>query len=160
MQPQKTNELDAAAKIDALKFIAQTHREIFAQRVARSYKLIVWVCTFYLLAIAGRYGTYGGKSVEQALVSPLVVALIWAVFLALSGFTAFILWRSLHADKMNQAIAQSAENAILDLVAHRQELLPKEKRNTNVNRYYLAWHAAFVFVLGVCSAALVTIRLP
>jgi hypothetical protein len=154
MPPEPT----VAERLDGLKFVSKTHRDLFTERSDRSVKLASLVTTFYLIAIAGRYGTQGGRVVDIALKEPAVVALIWVVFLTLAALTGTALWRSNHADRINQRIAMLAENSILDLVS--PSTLPSAERGKHANHHYLIWYSVFVSVLAVGSAALVTYPIP
>lgn len=143
--------------LDALKFISQTHRAMFEQRLQRATKLIFSTITFYLLGVGARFGVQTSPSMDTALHQPMVRFVIWVLFLGLAVFAAIALRNSGRADLVNRRIAERAENGIIDILhANGVQILPSTERHSNPNSLDLMWKAMIILFFAVGSAAIIT----
>ena len=145
-------------QLDGLKFISQTHRGLFQERVKHSHQQVALVATLYLLSVAGRFGTSVSPAAERLLSSTIGIALVWALFLLLALLSTRALWLSLNADKCNQIIAQNAEDEIIAIVSSKGKILPNVNGPVNANRHALLWRASLIWLLAVVSALLLTCK--
>lgn len=143
--------------LEALRFIAETHRRIFDRRAERTTKLVFTTLTFYVLAVGARFAAENPASFEKALSSNWIQAIIWLVFVGTALFVAKALMNAAKADCINRTIAERAENAIMDLIKrdHPQVTLI-DALHSNPNSLYLRSNMLIVILFSVASAFMVT----
>jgi len=122
---------------------------------------LVGVSAFYLLAIAGRFGTWSNSVAERALSTLQFQVVVWLLLLLLAAFTWYTLWRARDADAKNRKLAEEAENEIRRLVASPEfPAIFITERHENINRHVLVRHGTFIVFLAILVACLLTLPIP
>jgi len=152
------DQLTEEQRLDALKFVSQTHRSCFEQRLQRSNRALISVVGFYLLCVGGRFSASTSPGFLTTIQKPYVVAVVWGVFLLVAAITYYSLRNYGRADQVNQGIAERAENAIIDMIhSTAVPLVPAHSRHTNPNRPDFRLKGLVVFLFAVAAAFIVTI---
>ena len=95
---------------------------------------------------------------QTAIQKPYVAAVIWIVFLLVAAFTYYSLRNYGRADKINQGIAERAENAIVDMVRSTAvPVVPPDSRHTNPNRPDFTLKGLVVFLFAIATGFIVTV---
>ncbi len=131
-------ELEFKDKIETLKSLAQTHRELFAERVKIEYRIIFTTLTFFVLCIAGKY------EFEIELVGTVLDIVIWVFFISLASVVTIYLNRLCFSNDLNLKIAENAENTIGKILdgTPPDKLTPFEKDKDEEEKEY-RWYKLF-----------------
>lgn len=157
--PSSTPSL--SERMDALRFLAQTHRGLHAERAKASNRLLLGVAIFYLLAIAGRFGSWSNSLVELALSTCRFQIVVSSLLLLLAFFTWYTLWCARDADAKNKKLAEEAENEIRRLVASNEyPSLQMHDRHENKAQQVLVLHACFIVLLAIITVCLLIFSTP
>ena len=150
-----SNQITPNDKLDSLKFLSQTHRNLFENRIKRTWRYVLSTLTFYVLSVGAKFST---TKVDLPLNSCLFKVLIWVIFLGLACFAAFSLWREGQADDFNRDLAEKAENEIIKIIENggKDSMLPDESKNKHPNQFHWLWQVAIIFFFGFFSAVLIT----
>jgi hypothetical protein len=92
-------------RLDALKFLSQTHRELHGERRKIEYQVMISTCSFYALAAAA------------ALSAKATIPHKWFVWVFFGGlaFLSSVHLAQIHrANQLNKEVARNAENEIMD----------------------------------------------
>lgn len=148
-------------RLDALKFLAQTHRILSVERAKASNRLLVGVFGFYVLAIASRFGSWSSAVVERALTTIEFQVAVWVLFVLLAVYSWYTLWRAKDADGKNRRFAVETENEIRRLVASPEySAIWFHERSENINQNITMRHGVVIVMLAVIAAFLLTMPIP
>jgi len=136
---------------DALVFLSQTHRSLHEQRIKRSFKIIVSTLTFFVLCVATKFAADTRLPTGEDSFN----AVVWITFMALSVGAAIDFWGSRGANKINQGIAEKAEDAIIAYLADKKVMVlsPSILPPSNGNPRKMTWFWEMLIVLGGAAAS-------
>lgn len=148
-------------RLDALKFMAQTHRALSVERAKASNRLLFGVFGFFVLAVAGRFCNASSVAVERALATTEFQVAVWMLFVLLSIYTWYTLWRAKDADGKNRRFAVETENEIRRIVASPEySAIWIHERSEDINQNITMRHGVVIVVLAVIAAYLLTLPIP
>ncbi len=134
-------------KIDALKFISQTHRSLHAHRIAHEIKIVITILTLYVLSVSLKISA-GNKFPENSVFNICV----WIVFLIMSIAASCYLIGSAKANKINQEAAEKAENKINELL----DIDLFVEKDKHPNEYRVCLYIVVILVIAILSAFIFT----
>lgn len=140
-------------KIEHLKFISQTHRELHHQR--RQFEIRVLLITLSAYGLAAFAALKG--EINAILTLPIEIA-IWVIFLILAVASVCYL-RSIHAaNRVNIKLAENIEDEIIKMV--NSENINKtlgEMLKRPVNPFWSwGWQAIIIIVVAIACAFIIT----
>ena len=106
--------MDRKDKIDALKFLSETHRSQFNERRKYEWNIIFTTLTFYVLCVPAVFAIPIHLLGALFAITSVVILIVFIIL----DWTIINFLQNLHtANNINKEIAQIAEDKILELIA-------------------------------------------
>ena len=152
-------------KINALKHLSDIHRDQFNERRRYEWKAFLTLLTFYVLCVAGKYGTTNNfPDIDNTVFKILVVLVFIGVGILTSLFLAAVNMKN----NINKGYAEQAERSIEKILKGEEHQpihhpTPEERwitwkgafKNHRNGMWSWAWQSVILLIFGISSAILV-----
>jgi hypothetical protein len=150
--------LTDSEKLDALKYLSETHRKEFHERRKYEWKLLFTVLAFYVfVVIAILKEEFKILSIIEgnSIVTTISVYFVFILFLSLAFIASKFIYGIHLANEINKSIAEKAENTMESLGV---PAVKSEKRGI-LNQKARVYQILIVWIFAVTALLVVLIRL-
>ena len=142
--------------IDDLKFVPQTHRPLHEARIGREFQMTVTILAFFAACVVARYELPEESVIFLSCFSPYDVCILLA-FAGLVVIATLNLIGSMQANRMNQKLAERAEDIILQDLKVKGVDLPTPIGHPNKARWL--WQLIIIVAGALIAAILIIVPL-
>jgi len=145
--------LNSEQKLDALKFISQTQRDLHEQRQKHELKAFFTTVTLFALIAAARYT--GQSVIPYPLPTHLVI--IIPVIIGLIALVSTLYLNGIHsANVVNKDFAQKAENHIREVLKQNGIEIVAPSDAEKHHAFTRLWQPVLIWILAIAATFLVT----
>lgn len=151
----ETNKNCVTKTFEELKFISETHRELFAQRQKYEWRVIFSTLTFFVVAIAFKYSkdSFFPKDIYSNI---SIYVFVWDILILWDIVVIWFLYNLHKANATNRAYAELAEKIIIQMV-NNENL--DEYRIEHVRQSLYAFYSqmAMIIILSITTGFFLTL---